>query len=109
MLNITDDFSKQRPRLDFVADDLYNGGLHELGRLVEAALYGGGHDLVQEVVHNSLTEQRFIFIDTCIRWSCPETYLLFKPIQIIISPVFVTCPSKRSLYKICSKSNLAQP
>jgi hypothetical protein len=59
---ITDDFSNRRPKLDFVADDLYDGGLHELRRLVEAALYGRGHDLVQEVVHNSLTEKRIVFI-----------------------------------------------
>ena len=42
--------------LDLITDDLDDGWLHELRRLVEAALDGGGHDLVQQVVHHSLSK-----------------------------------------------------
>ncbi len=44
--------------------------------------------------------------DACIRWSGPETSLLFKISLIIIFPVFVTFPSKRSMYETCSLPNL---
>ena len=53
-----------------------------------------------------LNEDLYIFVmhqysgwDACIRRSCPETSLLFKTFLIIISHVFVTSPSKQSLYK----------
>ncbi len=40
-----------------------------------------------------------LFLDACIRRSCPDTFLLFKTILIVISPVLVTDTSKLSFYK----------
>ena len=41
---------------DFITDDLDYGGLHEDGRLLEAAEQGRGHDLVQQMINHSLQQ-----------------------------------------------------